>query len=139
MGSRRNGRRTEDGGPKCVVKLRAVLEHSSWKGSPIFVRQTMGFLIWHYFGRICAPVLFVAVACIFGSFWGVVLLAGLVAAGLILTFLLAFNLFHFACPRCKMRKTECGNSKKEGVWLHCLACGQVVRETGFLRFGISRE
>lgn len=107
----------------------------------------MGFVIWHYLGRIGVLLLFPLTACAMIAqkesllytvgllaFFSLLLLG---AAGAILALRLLFTRFRFSCPQCKRDGTEFGSSKKEGMWLYCSDCDVVVRESGFLGLRLS--
>jgi len=82
--------------------------------------NTMGFVIWHYVGRIGAPVMFAGAACAMIARaqtllhtvgpWAfcVLFLLGITSA--VLTLLLFFTRFGFSCPDCRSNKTEFGAS-----------------------------
>ena len=109
----------------------------------------MGFVIWHYVGRIGAPVLFALAACAMIAreqsllhtvgLWAFCVLFLLGMTGAVLALLLFFTRFRFSCPHCRSNRTEFGGSKKEGMWLHCSDCKVVTRESGFLRLRLSQQ
>ena len=109
----------------------------------------MGFVIWHYVGRIGGVVLFPLAACaIIGDdgtplhkvgVVGFCLLFALGITGAVLAVLLFCTRFRFACPECGSRGTEVSYSKKKGLRLDCADCGVTVREYGFLHLRLSAE
>jgi hypothetical protein len=109
----------------------------------------MGFVIWHYVGRLSLFTVFTL--CVAGLFFeegtflhGVgqaafllVFILGFVGASIAL--LIFFTSFRFACPRCQQRHTRFGGSKRDGMWLECQNCRLVIRESGFLKVRLRYE